>query len=178
MLFEHSNWLSLVLNSIYSSHTELLFHRLSCTISPLLQKCSLSVFSLTMVFLFVVARHSCNICISLVVTIIFAVFACIITFFIKTYLLWTFCDNVIFISTSKEFPRRTFHLSIGWNINRVSFFLFLSYPFETFLCILINTSTKCALCLKNMWSFNIPIKTFNVLRTFKLIESSPKLNLF
>ena len=33
MFFEHSNWLSLVLNSIYYSHTELLFHRLSCTLS-------------------------------------------------------------------------------------------------------------------------------------------------
>ena len=33
MLFKNSNWLSLILNSIYSSHTELLFHRLSCILS-------------------------------------------------------------------------------------------------------------------------------------------------
>ena len=132
MFLENSNWLSLVLNSIKSSHTELFFHWLFCTLSPLLQKCSVSVFSLTIIFPFIIARHSCHRCIYLVITIIFAVVACTITFFIKTCLLWAFCDHVIFRSTSKAFPRHAFHMSIGWKINRVSVFLFLSYPSETF----------------------------------------------
>ena len=38
-----SNWLSLVLNSIYFSRTELFFHRLSCIMSPFLYNCFLSV---------------------------------------------------------------------------------------------------------------------------------------
>ena len=50
MFFEHSKLLSLVLNSIYSSHTELLFHRLSCILSPLLYKCPVSVFSITIIY--------------------------------------------------------------------------------------------------------------------------------
>ena len=62
-------------------------------------------------FPFVIARYSCHICIYLAVTIIFAVVACIITFFNKTYVLWTFFDHVIFRSISKAFPRQTFHFS-------------------------------------------------------------------
>ena len=103
MFFEHSNWLSLFLNSICSSNTWLLFHILSCTLSPFLHKCSASVFSPTMIFPFVIARHSCHRCIYLAVAIIFSDFVCTITFFHKTYLLWKFCDHVIFISTSKAF---------------------------------------------------------------------------
>ena len=106
---------------------------------------------------FVIARHVCHRYLYLLVIVVFAVVACTITFIIKAYLLlpfliifwWlgTFCDHVIFRSTSKLFPRRTFHMSIGWNINRASFFLFLSYPFDFFFCRVIITSTKCALCL-------------------------------
>ena len=159
MFFKRSNWLSLIINSINSSHTEILFHRLSCTIPPLLHKFSFSVFSLTMDFLFVIARHTCHRCIYLAVTIIFAVVTCTITFFIKTYLLWTFCDHVIFRYTSKAFLRRPFHFSIGWSINRVSFFLFLSYSFETLFCKVINTSTECALCLNSVCPLTVPTKT-------------------
>ena len=137
-----------------------MFHRLSFTLSHLLNKCSVSVFSLTMIFPFVIARHSCHIYIYLAVTIIFTIVACIINFFVKTYLLWTFCDHMIFRSTSKAFPRRTSHLSIGWNINRASFSLFLYLTFETLFCRVINTSTICALCLNSMCPFTIPIKTW------------------
>ena len=136
-----------------------MFHRLSFTLSPLMHKYSVSVLSLTMIFLFVIARHSCHRCIYLAVTIIFSVVACTINFFIKTYLLWTFCDHVIFRSTSKPFPRCTFHLYIGCNINHARFLLFLSYPFETLFCRVIYTFTKCALCLNIMCPFTIPIKT-------------------
>ena len=91
---------------------------------------------------FVIARHMCYRCLYPLVTVIFAVVACTITFFIKTYLLslflviflwlWKFHNQVIFISTSKSFPRRTFCLSIAWSINCTRFFLFLSYHFGFF----------------------------------------------
>ena len=122
------------------TETELLLHRLSCTLSPLLHKCSVSVFSITMIFPFFIARHSCHICIYILVTVVFAVVACTINFIIKTYLLspflvilwwlWTFYNKVILRFTSKAFPRRTFRTSIAWSINCSSFFLFLFYPFE------------------------------------------------
>ena len=128
----------------------------TCILSSLLHKCSVSVFNLTMVFPFVISRHSWHRCIYISVTINFSVVACTITLFNKTYLLWTFYDHVILRYTSKEFLRRTFRLSIGWNINRASFILLLSYPFETLFCRVINTSTKCALCLKIMCPFTIP----------------------
>ena len=108
-------------------------------------------------FAFVVTRHSCHRCVYLMVVVIFAVVACMINFFIKTYLLslfliifwWlgTFCDHVIFRSTSKAFPRWKFRISVRWNINLARFFLFLSNPFEAFFCRMIITSTKCALFL-------------------------------
>ena len=71
-------------------------------------------------------------------------------FLIISWWLGKFCDHVIFRSTSKAFPRRTFHLSIGGNINRASFLLFLSYPFEAIFHRMIVTSIKCALCLDRM----------------------------
>ena len=108
-------------------------------------------------FAFVVTRHSCHRCVYLMVIVIFAVVACTINFFIKTYLLtpviiifwWIgiFCNRVIFRSTSKAFPRWTFRIPVRWNINRASFLLFLSNPFETFLRRMVIKSTKCALCL-------------------------------
>ena len=92
-------------------------------------------------FEFVITRHSCHRCVYLMVIVIFAVAACTITFFIKTYLLspflivfwWIgkFCDHVILRSTYISFPRRMFHFYIGSNINRASFIPFLSNPFET-----------------------------------------------
>ena len=116
-------------------------------------------------FAFVITRYLCHRWVYLLVIIIFAVVACTITFFIKMYLLspfliifrWlgTFCDHVIFRFISKEFPRRTFRIPVRWNINRASFPLFLSNPFETFFRRMIITSTKCALCLNSMCSFNI-----------------------
>ena len=76
------------------------------------------------------------------VIVIFAVVSCTITFFIKTYLLspfliifwWlgTFCDHVIFRSTSKAFTKRTIQITVRRNINRTRFPLFLSNPFEIF----------------------------------------------
>ena len=113
---------------------------------------------------FVIARHSCHRCIYILVTVIFAVVACKITFLIKTYLLspfliifwwiWTFWDHVVFISTSKEFLRRTFQISFRQNINCTSFLLFLSYTFETFFRrMIINPQnvhfylTECAFSL-------------------------------
>ena len=106
-------------------------------------------------FAFIITRHSCHRCVYLMVIIIFAVVSCTITFFIKTYLpspfiiifwwLGTFCDHVIFRSTSQAFPRRTYHLSIGLKINRAISLIFISYPFETLFCRVINTSTKCSL---------------------------------
>ena len=61
----------------------------------------------------------------------FAVVACMITFFIKTYLispfhiifwwLWTFCNYVIFRSTSKTFSRCPFRSSVVWSTSRTSF---------------------------------------------------------
>ena len=116
-------------------------------------------------FLFVINIHSCHRCVYLMVIVIFAVVACTITFFIKTYLLspfliifwWlgTFCDHVIFRSTSKAFPRRTFQIPVRLKINRTSFLLFLSNPFETFFCRMIITSTKCALFLNRVCSLII-----------------------
>ena len=101
--------------------------------------------------------HGCHRCVYLMVIFIFAVVACTITFFIKTYWLtsfltffrWlgTFYDHMIFRSTSITFQRRTFRISVRWNTNRASFFLFLSDPFETFFRRMIIKSTKCALCL-------------------------------
>ena len=100
---------------------------------------------------FIIARHLCHKCINILVTIIFAVVACTINFFIKTYFifpfiiifwwLWKIFDHVIFRSTSKAFPRRTFCSSIVRSINHARFLLFLSYPFETFFCRVICTST-------------------------------------
>ena len=128
--------------------------------------------TVTIIFtlIFVIARHTCHRCIYLLYTVIFAVVACTITFFNKTYLLskfsiicwwlWIFWDHVIFISTSKEFPRRTFCSSIVQNINRARFFLFLSYPFEAFFCRVIYTYTKISLCLNSIYSFTISTKTW------------------
>ena len=123
---------------------------------------------------FVIARHNCHICVYLMVNVVFTVVTWTMTFFIKTYLLspfliifcwlWTFCNHVIFISTSKAFTRLTFHLSIGWNTNCTSFLLFLSYPFEAFLCRVIVTPTKCALCLKSMCSFTIPTRIWAAIK--------------
>ena len=108
-------------------------------------------------FAFVITRYSCHRCVYIMIVVIFAVVACTITFFIKTYLLspfliifWclgTFCDHVIFRSTYKAFPRRTLRIPVRWNINRAIFILFLSNPFETCFCRIIITSTKCELCL-------------------------------
>ena len=123
---------------------------------------------------FVIARHTCHRCIYLLVTVIFAVVSCMITFFIKAYLLspfliifwclWKFYNHLIFISTSKAFPRRTFCLSIVQNINCASSFLFLSYPFEAVFCRVICTSKQCALCLKIMCSFTISTKTWAAIK--------------
>ena len=85
---------------------------------------------------------------------------CLRRFFVIFWWLGTFCDNVIFRYTSKAFPRSTFHMSIGWNINRASFLLFLSYPFEAFFHSMIVTSTKCALFLNSMSSFTITTWTW------------------
>ena len=122
-------------------------------------------------FVFVITRHTCHRCVYLMVIVIFSVVACTITFLIKTYFLlpfliilwwlWTFCDHVIFRSTSKAFQSRTFRLSIVLNINRKSFFVFLSDPFETFFWKVICTSTKCALFLNSICSLNIPTKTWS-----------------
>ena len=65
------------------SYTELFSHRLSYNLSPLFHKCSVSVFSLTMNFPFVIDRHLCCIYIYLAVTIIFTFVACTITFSLK-----------------------------------------------------------------------------------------------
>ena len=101
-------------------------------------------------FAFIIARHSCHRYVYIMVIVIFDVVSCTINFFIKMYLLspffiifwWlgTFCNHVIFRSTFKVILRDTFHFSIGWNINRATFFLFLSNPFETFFWRVINTS--------------------------------------
>ena len=117
-------------------------------------------------FAFVIARHSCHRCVYLMVIVIFTVVACTVTSFIKTYLpspflviIWwlgKFFYHVIFRSTSKAFPRQTFRIPVRWNINRASFLLFLSNPFETFFRIFIVTSTKCALCLNSMCYFTVP----------------------
>ena len=82
--------------------------------------------------------------------------------FIKTYLLlpfliifrWLgkFCNHVVFRSTSKSFPRRTFRIPVRSNINLTSFLLFLSNPFETFFSRMVIKSTKCALSLNRVWS--------------------------
>ena len=106
---------------------------------------------------FVITRQACHRCVYLTVIVIFAVVACIITFFIKmnwltsflTILRWlgTFCNHIIFRSTSEAFLRLTFRIPVRWNINRASFLLFLSNPFEAFFCRMIITSTKCALLL-------------------------------
>ena len=124
----------------------------------------------TFTFLFFSARHSCHRCVYLMVVVIFFVVAYTITFFIIKYLrlsflivfwwLGKFCDHVIFRSIYKAFPRRKFHMSIGWNINRASFLLFLSYPFESFFCRMIVTSTKCELCLNRVCSFAISTRTW------------------
>ena len=118
---------------------------------------------------FVIVRNTCHIYIYLLVTVIFAVVVCMITFFIRTYLLspfiiifwwiWKFCNYVIFRSTSKTFPRRTLCLSVVQITSRTIFFLFLSDPFETFFCRVINILTKSALFLKSVCSFTISSKT-------------------
>ena len=115
-------------------------------------------------FAFVIARHSCHRYVYLMVIVIFAVVACTITFLIKAYLLspfliifwWlgTYCNHVIFRSTSKAFLRRTFRISVRWNIIRASFlysFLILLYFFSAEWLLPpqnVNFSwTECALSL-------------------------------
>ena len=120
--------------------------------NPIVQLQTVTILS---TFAFVITRHSWHRCVYLMVIVIFSVVACTITFFIKTYLLlpflivfwWigTFCDHVIFRSTSIEITRQTFRIPIRWNTNRASFLLFLSNPFETFFRSMIINSTTCAL---------------------------------
>ena len=74
--------------------------------------------------------------------------------------LGAFCNHVIFRSTSKAFLRRTFRISVRWNIHRASFLLLLSYAFETFFRRMIVTSTKCALCLKIVCSLTMSTRTW------------------
>ena len=131
-------------------------------------------------FAFIVTRHSCRRCVYLMGIAIFAVVACTITSFIITYLLslilvifwWlgTFCDHVIFRSTSIAFPRRKFRISVRWNINRVSFLLFLSNPFETFFRRMIITSPKCTLYLNRVCSLTMSNKTWETTVNIYLIS--------
>ena len=75
-----------------------------------------------LIMTFVIVRHTCHRCLYILVIVIFAVVVCTINFFIKTYVIspffntfkwiWTFCNNVIFISTSKTF----------WGIHSVCLF--------------------------------------------------------
>ena len=119
--------------------------------------CQLRTVTILFTFAFFITRHACHRCVYLMVIVIFAVVACTITFFIKTYWLTSFltvfrwlgtsCDHMILRSTSITFPRRTFRISVRWNTNRESFFLFLSDPFETFFRRMIIRSKKCALFL-------------------------------
>ena len=83
-----------------------------------------------------------------------------IFFFQWTPPLVCFLNHVIFRSTSKAFTRRTFRISVRWNINRASFLLFLSYPFEECFGRIIVTSTKCALCLNMQCYFAISTRTW------------------
>ena len=122
----------------------------------------------------VITSHTWHKCIYLLVIVIFSVVLCTIIFFIKTYLilpflilfrwLWTFCNQVIFKSTSKKFPSRTFHSSVVRITSCTSFLLLLSDPFEIFFCRVIRTSTKCALFVKSVCSFTIYIKTWSALQ--------------
>ena len=117
-------------------------------------------------FAFVITIHLLYRCVYLMVIVIFAVVACTINFFIRTYLLtsfliifwWfgTFCDHVIFRSTSIAFTRRTFRTAVRWNTNCASFILFLTSPFETFFRRMVIKSTKCALCLDRVWPLITP----------------------
>ena len=130
-------------------------------------------------FAFVITRHSCHICVYLMVTVVFAVVACTITFFIKTYWLtsfltvfrWlgTFCDHVIFRSTSIAFSRRTFRISVRWNTYCARFFLFLSNPFETFFRRMVIKSTKCALCLDRVCPFIMSTRPWDTVVKIQII---------
>ena len=108
----------------------------------------------------VIIRYMYHICIYLLITFILDVVACTINIFNKTYLfssfliffwwLRTFYNQVIFVSTSKAFPRRTYRTSVVRITIHTRFLLFFSDPFETFFCRMIRTSTKSALFLENV----------------------------
>ena len=119
---------------------------------------------------FVITRHMCNICIYLLVTIIFAVVACMIIFPIKTYLLspfiiiiwwcWTLWNYVIFRSKAKIFLRYTFCTSVFRITSRMSFLFFLSDLFEIFFWGNVCTSTNSALFLDKICFLTISTTTW------------------
>ena len=113
---------------------------------------------------FVITRHMCHRLIYLFVTVIFAVAACTITFFIKMYLLlpfiillwwlWTFCNYVIFISTSKEI-RGVRSVRLLSKASTARDFSFSCLFFLIFFCKVINTSTKNILFLNSVYALTI-----------------------
>ena len=118
---------------------------------------------------FVITRRMCHRCIYLLVTVIIAIIAYTIEFLIKTYLIFTFliffwwlgtfCNLVIFGSTSKCFYRCPFCLSVFGITRRRSFFLLLSELLEIVFLQIDEHLQKSALCLNSVCSFTISSKT-------------------
>ena len=120
------------------------------------------------IMIFIITRHACHICIYLYVTVIFAIVACTINFFIETYSLSRF---LIFLVALDIWQLGDHHIHI-WNIFEVSvlfvcfpkhqpqeLFPFPVYSFWVFFYRVISTSTKSALCLNSVFPLATSPKT-------------------
>ena len=121
----------------------------------------LRTISIIFVFVYVIIRHSCHICVYFKVIVIFAVVFCTIAFFLRfvrlasflTVFRWfgTFCDKMSFGSASKAFPSCTIWIFVWGSTSRTSFLFLFSDHFNTFFHRMVRKSTICALCLGRVW---------------------------